>query len=140
MNCLGCRLANKEEPIHLIYESDLISCFLDYDPFNAGHTLILPKKHIEELDELDEITAQSILKASMNLSKVLKSLYQPDGITICQNGGVFSELTHFHLHVVPRFKDQSFATFYTEESFNNEHLKQQFVTVKNQLTNALRQI
>lgn len=57
MNCLGCRLANKKEFIHLIYENDLISCFLYHDPFNAGHTLILPKKHVEDLDELDEATA-----------------------------------------------------------------------------------
>lgn len=140
MNCLGCRLANKKEPIHLIYENDLISCFLDHDPFNAGHTLILPKNHVEDLDELDEATAQSILKASMNLSKILKLLYKPDGITICQNGGVFSELTHFHLHVVPRFKDQSFATFYSDEPFDNEHLKQQFVTIKNQLKKALSEM
>lgn len=76
----------------------------------------------------------------MDFSKIQKLLYKPDGITICQNGGVFSELTHFHLHVVPRFKDQSFATFYSDEPFDNEHLKQRLVTIKNQLKKALNEM
>ncbi|MGQ0441576.1 hypothetical protein ACT4UT_37660, partial [Bacillus sp. B-TM1] len=42
----------------------------------------------------------------------IKVLYKPDGITVCQNGGVFNELTHYHMHVVPRYKERSFAEFY----------------------------
>jgi histidine triad (HIT) family protein len=55
------------------------------------------------------------MKASILLSKAIKKLYHPDGITICQNGGVFNELTHYHMHVVPRYKGQSFADFYSED-------------------------
>lgn len=54
------------------------------------------------------------MEASILLSKVIKELYHPDGITICQNGGVFNELTHYHMHIVPRYKGQSFSTFYSD--------------------------
>ncbi|WP_394188879.1 HIT family protein [Paenisporosarcina quisquiliarum] len=114
MECIGCRLANEKEPVYVVFEDDYISCFLDHEPFNEGHVLILPKSHILDADELDESTADSIMKASMFISKAIKKLYKPDGITICQNGGVFNELTHYHMHVVPRYKDQPFATFYME--------------------------
>ena len=94
-DCLGCRLANKSETIYMVYEDEYVTCFLDHDPFNEGHTLILPKQHILNVDELDDKTANAIMKASILISKALKHLYQPDGITINQNGGVFNELNHY---------------------------------------------
>ncbi|WP_175639164.1 HIT family protein [Metabacillus schmidteae] len=115
MNCLGCKLANKEEAVNVVYEDDYVCCILDHNPYNEGHILILPKKHIRYFDELDENTGKSIIKASGIISKAIRKLFNPDGITICQNGGVFDELTHFHMHIVPRYEGQDFAEFYTED-------------------------
>ncbi|MGD6873746.1 HIT family protein [Sutcliffiella horikoshii] len=114
-DCLGCRLSNKTEDIYMVYEDDYVTCFLDHDPFSEGHTLILPKQHYLDVDELDDKTANAIMKASILISKALKHLCQPDGITINQNGGVFNDLTHYHMHVVPRYKGQWFGEFYREE-------------------------
>ncbi|MCK6208680.1 HIT family protein [Bacillus infantis] len=116
MECFGCKLANKMEPVNIVWEDDYVCCFLDHDPFNEGHILILPRKHVRYFDELDENTATSIMKAAKLLSKIIKELFNPDGITICQNGGSFDELTHFHMHVVPRYEGQNFANFYSEET------------------------
>ncbi|WP_419095542.1 hypothetical protein [Alkalihalobacterium alkalicellulosilyticum] len=41
------------------------------------------------------------------------NMFVPDGVTICQNGGVFDELTHFHMHVIPRYNGQNFAEFFS---------------------------
>ncbi|WP_324655556.1 HIT family protein [Bacillus cereus] len=112
MECLGCKLANEEEKIYKIYEDDYVTCFLDHEPFYTGHTLIVPKQHVVEVDELDDVVAKSIMDASKLIAKAIKALYKPDGITVCQNGGVFNELTHYHMHVVPRYKERSFAEFY----------------------------
>ena len=90
--------------------------FLDHEPFYTGHTLIVPKQHVVEVDELDDVVAKSIMDASKLIAKAIKVLYKPDGITICQNGGIFNELTHYHMHVVPRYKERSFAEFYTVQS------------------------
>ncbi|MFU2032822.1 HIT family protein [Bacillus wiedmannii] len=115
MECLGCKLANEEEIIYRIYEDDYVTCILDHEPFYPGHTLIVPKQHVVEVDELDDIVAKSIMDASKLIAKAIKLLYKPDGVTICQNGGIFNELTHYHMHVVPRYKEPSFAEFYTVE-------------------------
>ncbi|MGH1297552.1 HIT family protein [Bacillus pretiosus] len=112
MECLGCKLANEEEIIYKIYEDDYVTCFLDHEPFYSGHTLIVPKQHVVEVDELGDVVAKSIMDASKLIAKAIKALYEPDGITICQNGGIFNELTHYHMHVVPRYKERSFAEFY----------------------------
>ncbi|HHQ2898556.1 TPA: HIT family protein [Bacillus cereus] len=116
MECLGCKLANEEEKIYKIYEDDYVTCFLDHEPFYTGHTLIVPKQHVVEVDELDDVVAKPIMDASKLIAKAIKVLYKPDGITICQNGGIFNELTHYHMHVVPRYKERSFAEFYTVQS------------------------
>ncbi|MEH7610660.1 HIT family protein [Gottfriedia acidiceleris] len=114
--CLGCRLSNQLESVNIVFENEYVCCILDIEPFNEGHTLILPKKHYLDTEELDVETANAIMIASMTISKALKKLFQPDGITICQNGGKFNDLTHYHMHVIPRFEGEP---FYYEEQKDN---------------------
>ncbi|PAD69549.1 HIT family protein [Bacillus sp. 7586-K] len=140
MKCLGCELANKMKRVNVVYEDDFICCILDHDPFNEGHVMILPKEHFEDVDELDEETANAIMQTSRLLSKAIKTLYRPDGITICQNGGRFSELSHYHMHVVPRYKHQSFADFYLETPLNNEGLKSKLLETRNKLVEVIIRI
>lgn len=110
MDCLGCRIANGLEPnLNIVYENELIICVLDIAPFNEGHTLILPKKHYLDVDDMDQDIAYSIMDASKLISSVLKKLYKPDGISICQNGGKFNDLTHYHMHLIPRYKGDGFT-------------------------------
>lgn len=128
--CLGCRLANKKEPANLIYENEYVTCFLDIEPFNEGHTLLLPKRHYLEVEELDTETANAIMLASKIISIALKKLTNPDGITICQNGGKLNDLTHFHMHFIPRFEGES---FYNEEIIDNNKEKAKFNETKTNL-------
>ncbi|ALC85134.1 hypothetical protein AM499_04365 [Bacillus sp. FJAT-22090] len=107
---------------------------------NLSHVMIIPKKHFEDVDELDPDTANGVIQAARLLSKVIKVLYKPDGITICQNGGLFSELTHFHMHVIPRYKHQSFADFYLEEPLNNETVKSNLLNTRNEFVEIIKKI
>lgn len=110
MDCLGCRITNRVEPdLNIIYEDDHVVCVLDIDPFNEGHTLVLPKVHYHELEEIDQRTLAVITDVTVKISKVLKKLFNPDGITICQNGGVFNDLTHYHVHIIPRYMGDGFS-------------------------------
>ncbi|KYG57895.1 HIT family protein [Planococcus maritimus] len=136
-NCLGCRLANGELPVHMVYENDQVACFLDHDPFNEGHVLVLPKKHSRFIDDMDDETAMAILQASQLMSRTIRELYAPFGITQTQNGGGPDELTHFHLHIVPREKHQPFASFYTEEDWDNEALKERLADTRTNLAEAV---
>ena len=109
MDCAGCRLANQFVETKVVFEDDLITCILDIDPLNEGHTLILPKSHYVELEEIDDATMMSIMKASTLIASVLKRIYKPDGISVIQNGGIFNDLGHYHMHVFPRYKDDGFG-------------------------------
>ena len=135
--CLGCRLSNQLETVNIVYENEYVCCILDIEPFNEGHTLILPKKHYLDTEELDVETANAIMIASMAISKALKKLFHPDGITICQNGGKFNDLTHYHMHVIPRFEGEP---FYYEEQKDNFKEKAKFIETKNRLKDMIEEI
>lgn len=138
MECLGCKLANEEEKIYRVYEDEYVTCFLDHEPFYPGHTLIVPKQHVVEVDELNNVVAKSVMDASKLIAKAIKALYKPDGVTVCQNGGVFNELTHYHMHVVPRYKERPFAEFYMVQS--GEKQNHNFEETKHLLKEAIEQI
>ncbi|WP_033541895.1 HIT family protein [Planococcus sp. CAU13] len=138
--CLGCSLANKELEALVIYEDEWVICILDHDPFNEGHTLILPKGHFRFIDEFDAETAQAVSRAAQMLSGAIRSIYQPDGISICQNGGTFDDLTHFHMHVVPRMQDQDFSSFYTDNPWDNGELKDRLPETQNRLSKVIEEM
>ncbi|WP_314589375.1 HIT family protein [Paenibacillus terrigena] len=95
MECLGCRIVKQIEPeVNVIYEDEHIVCVLDIAPFNEGHTLILPKTHYHDVEEIDEATLIAIMNASVRISKIIKTIYKPDGITICQNGGIITRISY----------------------------------------------
>ncbi len=135
MECLGCRIANGIEPnLHIIYENELITCVLDIAPFNEGHTLILPKKHYWDLEELDSKTSYTIMDASKKLSIALKRLFKPDGIRVCQDGGKFNDLTHYHIHLIPRYEGDGFAW---SEPLQPDGAEQRLGQTKNELLKEL---
>ncbi|MCM3586645.1 HIT family protein [Mesobacillus maritimus] len=138
--CLGCLLAAKKLPVHVVYEDKWVCCILDGDPFNEGHVLILPKRHVEDFDHLENEMGIAIMQAAKLLSKVQKKLFQPEGITVCQNGGVFSDLTHFHMHVVPRYQHQNFALFYLDEPFNNAETKEKLAETATKMRERIRKM
>jgi len=98
-----------EPNVKVVYENEFITCVLDIAPFNEGHILILPKKHYWDLEEIDSETSYAIMDGAKKLSVVLKDLFEPDGISICQNGGKFNDLTHYHMHLIPRYEGDGFA-------------------------------
>ena len=107
--CQFCNLANGIESSNIVYQTPLLCCFLDIDPISEGHVLIVPKKHILELEESDQTTRIDIINTSALLSLAIKKLYQPDGVSIMQNGGYFNDVNHYHMHVFPRYKNDGFG-------------------------------
>ncbi|MCA1062693.1 HIT family protein (plasmid) [Cytobacillus spongiae] len=142
-NCLGCRLANKQERTFMIYENDHVACFLDHVPHHPGHTLILPKQHKIELTELNKDESLFIMEASKLVARTIQALYGPNGITICQNGGIYNELTHYHMHVIPRNEepDRFGDLFYgnAEIGTHNESIEETHIKMKTTINRLLEE-
>lgn len=121
MECLGCRIVNALVPeVNIVYESQYLVCVLDIAPFNDGHMLIMPKEHYLDVEEIDETTLFEIMKVSTKMSKLLKKVFKPDGITICQNGGIFNDLTHYHMHLIPKYIGDGFSWSEPKDEFKTD--------------------
>lgn len=106
-NCIFCKLANGDIPTATLYEDDDFRVILDAGPAAKGHALIIPKEHYADLYELsDELAAKALVLAKKMITK-LTGILGCDGYNIVQNNGEAAGQTvfHFHLHMIPRFKD-----------------------------------
>ena len=106
MDCLFCKIANDEIPSFKIYEDDIVIAFLDINPDSDGHTLIIPKKHFTDLDDIDLDTLNHINKVSKDIKLLLEKKLGCEGISLLQNNGFVQEIKHYHLHLKPYYKDR----------------------------------
>lgn len=115
MDCIFCKIVKDELPSNLVYEDDLIMCFLTNTPINEGHVLIIPKNHYLDTDEIPTEVVTSMMVLSKRIVKVIKEKYSPDGYSIMQNGGEFNDIGHYHLHVFPRYKGDGFGWTFSDK-------------------------
>ena len=103
MNCIFCKIVNGDIPSYKIYEDDEILAFLDVNPVNPGHTLIIPKKHTLDITTINDDVLIKILDKSRDISNILIEKMGAQGFTLVQNNGNVQEVKHFHLHVIPKY-------------------------------------
>ena len=108
-DCIFCKIANGEIPSNTVYEDEDFRAILDMGPAAKGHTLLLPKEHADNLFELPDETAEKALKVAKSIGKKLISKLDADGMNIVQNNGEIAGQTvlHFHIHIIPRYKDDN---------------------------------
>lgn len=115
MDCLFCKIINKEIPSYKIYEDEIVYAFLDINPNSVGHTLIVPKKHYLDLNDIDINTLKHIMEIAKLLKKRIEEKLNCDGLTLIQNNGEIQEIKHFHLHLKPFYinkKDKTLEEVY----------------------------
>lgn len=116
-NCIFCKIIKGEIPSYTIYEDDDIKVFLDINSKSNGHSLVIPKKHIKDILEMDEHTFTKILNViQTKVYKVLKEKLNCDGLTIIQNNEYGQEVKHFHIHLIPRYKNSNIELDYDKET------------------------
>lgn len=105
MNCIFCKIINGEISSYKIYEDDLVLAFLDVNPDSSGHTLIIPKEHYKDINDIDSNTLSHIMGIAKMLKKRFEEKLNIDGLTLIQNNGDIQEVKHFHLHLKPYYKN-----------------------------------
>ena len=106
-NCIFCKIANGEIPSRTIEENDMFRVVLDVGPATRGHALILPTEHYRNLYDLPEEMAAEAVKMAKKVALKMKEKLNCDGVNIVQNNEESAGQTvfHFHMHVIPRYKD-----------------------------------
>lgn len=108
-SCIFCDIVNGLiNPIY-VYQDELIAAFMDIEPINDGHILVIPKQHRLDLDELAYEEMVRIMEISKVIVSVLKEVFELDGYSMMQNGGEFNDIGHYHMHIFPRYRNDGFG-------------------------------
>lgn len=119
MDCLFCKIIERSIPSKTIYEDELVKVFLDINPNTNGHCLIIPKKHIVTVKEVDSILTTHILEVEKKIYDLLKEKLNIKGLTIVQNNELGQDVKHYHVHLIPRYEDDNWNINFNQESLKD---------------------
>jgi len=103
--CVFCRILAGELPSSPVLDSDLVVAFLDIRPATPGHTLVLPRRHVESFTELSPLEVEQLARCGQRIAAALKQGFDGcEGVTFSLADGAAAgqDVPHTHLHVVPR--------------------------------------
>jgi len=109
-SCTFCKIVRKEVPASVVYEDETVIASLSNHPINVGHTLIVPKKHYENIYEISEEEVAYLYKIVKKVAAAVNRAVSAEGIRILQNNGEAAGqvIFHFHVHVIPMNMPHSF--------------------------------
>ena len=114
--CIFCKIINKEIPGQILFENEHVLAFLDISQTTKGHTLVIPKKHAEDVFSMSEEDMCHIFSVVPKLANALKTTFNADGMNIVNNNKPVAGQTvfHYHVHLIPRYStEDSFQINYT---------------------------
>lgn len=100
-DCVFCKIIDGQIPSHKVYEDENMIAILDANPVSKGHTLVIPKEHVETIHEAENM--EFLHEGLVKTSNAIEEAFDPDGINIAQNNGekAGQEVFHLHFHVTP---------------------------------------
>jgi len=124
--CIFCKIISGEIPASKIYEDEFVLAFLDISQVTKGHTLIVPKKHCENIYCLSDDCASKLLVVSKKIATALKHTFNLEGLNLVNNNESLSGQTvnHFHIHLIPRYVGDEFKLEFKQNPPDFNQLKQ----------------
>ncbi|GIW67039.1 MAG: histidine triad protein [Candidatus Parcubacteria bacterium] len=112
-DCVFCKIIKRKEPARIIYEDKDVICFLPKTIHVYGHTLIVPKKHYENLYDIPEKDLIKLIKTTKKLTLIYKKKIKATGVNLLHASGKDAQQSvfHFHFHLFPRFKNDNLDTW-----------------------------
>ena len=106
MECIFCNIAAGKSEAEILFEDENIASFLDIQPINYGHTLVVPKKHYDNFLTVPKDELEKLINATQFIAGAVKRSMNADGFNVISNNGDSAGQTvyHFHFHIIPRFK------------------------------------
>ena len=119
MDCLFCKIIDGSIPSKTVYEDEVVKVFLDISPNTDGHMLIVPKKHVVTVNDIDSELASHIVEVKKKMYDLLKEKLNIEGLTIVQNNDLGQEVKHYHVHLIPRYKDDCWKMNFRQDNLTD---------------------
>jgi histidine triad (HIT) family protein len=111
-DCLFCAIIAGTTPAHIVYDTPEVLGFLDIRPVFKGHTLLVPREHVDTLVELPDELTVPLFSAARSVAAAVRTAYDAQGSFVAVNNVVSQSVPHLHVHVVPRTKGDGLRGFF----------------------------
>jgi histidine triad (HIT) family protein len=119
--CAFCAIVAGEEPAHVVLEGSDVVAFLDRRPVFEGHVLVVPRRHVVTLGDLDDALRDELFARVQDVAAAVQAAMGADGTFVAMNNVVSQSVPHLHVHVVPRrFKDGLRGFFWPRTTYGSE--------------------
>ncbi|MBO8195758.1 HIT family protein [Streptomyces oryzae] len=114
--CAFCRIVTGAASAHRVHEDGEVVAFLDQRPLFPGHTLVVPRSHVETLTDLPEAAVGPYFTAVRRVTGAVERAMEADGSFVAGNNRVSQSVPHLHMHVVPRRRKDGLRGFFWPRS------------------------
>lgn len=124
-DCIFCKLAKNEAPSKKVYEDNDVLAFLDINPASKGHTVVITKKHFENIYDVNENELNKMLGVVKALASRMKNQLKAEGVNVLQNNGRYAGqlVSHIHFHVIPRYENDNIFMKFPRMQVSEEEMK-----------------
>ncbi len=141
-DCIFCKIINGEIPSAKVYEDDLVYAFLDISQTTPGHTLLVPKEHVQDIFDYSPTLAGDVLSRLPKIAKGLDKAF-PDmlGLNILNNNreAAYQTVLHSHWHLIPRYGEKDgFGLTFTNHM--DDVSKEQLASLADQITQGISEV
>jgi len=111
-DCIFCAIARGDTDAHVVFEDEISLAFLDFRPLFPGHSLLIPRRHVETLPDLPGDLIGPYFANAQLLSRAIPEAMGAQGSFVAINNVVSQSVPHLHTHVVPRVKKDGLRGFF----------------------------
>jgi histidine triad (HIT) family protein len=129
-SCDFCAIARGDAEAEVVCEGEHWVAFFPLHPATLGHTLIIPREHVENLWASSLSVGGELMQAAIEVGRAIQDALQPDGLNLISSAGAAAEQTvpHLHLHLVPRWDDDAFGRIWPPQTAIRDELKRDAAT------------
>jgi histidine triad (HIT) family protein len=105
-DCLFCKIVAGEIPSQRVDEDERTVAFMDINPATRGHALVIPRRHVANLLEIEADDLEATVAAAQRLARAVSERLGADGVNLINSCGpaAWQTVFHFHVHVIPRYE------------------------------------
>jgi len=136
MECIFCKIIEGELPCYKVYEDKRVLAFLDINPVNKGHVLVIPKEHYLNMFDVAPDLLKDLVVISQKLAKVLTEALGVKGYNFTVNNGKVAGqvIDHLHMHIIPRYEGDNLH-LWPGKAFTDEEMHRTADTIKSLINN-----
>ena len=113
-SCVFCDIAAGKIAASIVHQDELTIAFVDLRQFHPGHTLVIPRRHLQDVRELDDSTGAALMATMARITRAVGAVFPNEGMSLWHSIGeaASQEVPHLHIHIHPRFRGDDVLRVY----------------------------